>query len=125
MTGLEQERTSIEILAINDRKNYDPKAAAAIDIENAKEATKAVVISGVSNAIPGGILTRGFGKILGTIFGLRVASLTSRANTVHGALDPIAASRRTTAVLETTDGSRIIASGGRDLSPAQRAVLSL
>ena len=44
----------------------------------------------------------------------------SRTRDVHNALDPIAQSRRTTVVLETTRG-RIIASGGRDLNPAQRA----
>lgn len=39
---------------------------------------------------------------------------------VHGALDPIAQSMRTTAVLET-NGGRIAAGGARDLTPAQRA----
>jgi hypothetical protein len=53
-----------------------------------------------------------------------VAGLASRATALQGALDPIAAARRTTAVLETTGGTRIVAAGGRDLSPAQRAALS-
>jgi RHS repeat-associated protein len=43
---------------------------------------------------------------------------------VHGALDPIAAGRRTTAVLDTAEGIRVLAAGGRDLSPAQRALMA-
>ncbi len=49
--------------------------------------------------------------------------LRTRVSEVHTKLDPIAQSQRTTAVLETADGSRIMASGGRDLTPAQRALL--
>jgi RHS repeat-associated protein len=49
--------------------------------------------------------------------------LGERAGAVHEVLDPIAQGRRTTAVLETTDGSRIVAGGARDLTPAQRAAL--
>lgn len=37
-------------------------------------------------------------------------------------LDPIAQNSRTTAVLGTQEGTNIIASGGRDLSPLQRAL---
>lgn len=48
--------------------------------------------------------------------------LGSRVEAVHGVLDPIAARRRTTAGLDTAE-ARILASGGRDLSPAQRNVL--
>jgi RHS repeat-associated protein len=44
----------------------------------------------------------------------RVQGLTSL-------LDPIAQSKRTVAVLDTTQGTRVLASGGRDLNPAQRA----
>ncbi len=46
----------------------------------------------------------------------------ARAAEIHGALDPIAQEMRTTAVLETSAG-RIVASGARDLTPAQRALL--
>jgi hypothetical protein len=49
--------------------------------------------------------------------------LNTRVGEVHGALDRIAQSQRTTTVLETTDGTRIVASGGRDLTPAQKALL--
>src|SRR5262249_43619932 len=45
-----------------------------------------------------------------------------RATQIHGALDAIAQEMRTTAVLETSAG-RIVASGGPDLNPAQRALL--
>ena len=51
------------------------------------------------------------------------APLGGRVREVHQALDRIAQSQRTTAILETTDGTRIVASGGRDLTPAQRAIL--
>jgi len=50
------------------------------------------------------------------------ASASERAAEVHSVLDPIAQSRRTTAVLDTS-GDRIIAGGGRDLTQAQRAAL--
>jgi RHS repeat-associated protein len=50
------------------------------------------------------------------------AGLASRANEIHGALDPIAQNSRTTAVLGTQEGPNVIASGGRDLSPIQRAL---
>jgi hypothetical protein len=50
------------------------------------------------------------------------ARLTTRAEEIHSALDPIAAKQRTTAVLETTGGD-IIGSGGRDLSRKQLGLL--
>lgn len=50
-------------------------------------------------------------------------SLASRVDAVHSALDPIAKARRTTAALDTAEGTRILAAGGRDLTPAQRAAL--
>lgn len=52
----------------------------------------------------------------------RGAGLSTRANQIHGALDPIAQVQRTTAVLETNAG-RVVAGGARDLTPAQRAML--
>lgn len=48
----------------------------------------------------------------------------ARVEAVHGALDPIAAGRRTTAALDTVEGTRVLAAGGRDLSPAQRALMA-
>ena len=50
------------------------------------------------------------------------AALEGRANEVHSALDPRAQRSRTTAALQTSDGTTVLASGGRDLSPAQRAM---
>jgi hypothetical protein len=49
-------------------------------------------------------------------------ALMIRARQVHGVLDQIAQIRRTTAVLDTSAG-RIVASGVRDLTPAQCAKL--
>lgn len=48
--------------------------------------------------------------------------LTGRVDDFHGALDPIAQNSRTTSLMSTRQGTDIIASGGRDLSPAQRAL---
>ena len=48
--------------------------------------------------------------------------VVGRAAQIHGVLDPIAQEMRTTAVLETT-GGKIVAGGGRDLGPAQRALV--
>jgi hypothetical protein len=48
--------------------------------------------------------------------------LTARVAEIHGELDPIAQGMRTTAVLRTQEGTDILASGGEDLNPAQRAL---
>jgi len=53
----------------------------------------------------------------------RVAALATLARECHSTLDRIAQTMRTTAVLET-DAGRIIAGGGRDLKPIQRALLN-
>lgn len=50
------------------------------------------------------------------------AVATQRAGQIHSVLDPIARSRRTTAVLVTNRG-RFVAGGARDLTPTQRAAL--
>lgn len=50
--------------------------------------------------------------------------LAKRVDEIHSVLDTKAARHRTTGVLETTDGTRIVAGGVRDLSPAQRAALA-
>jgi hypothetical protein len=46
----------------------------------------------------------------------------ARAEQIHAPLDAIAQEMRVTAVLDTSAG-RVVGSGGRDLSPAQRALL--
>jgi deoxycytidylate deaminase len=55
------------------------------------------------------------------------AQLATRAEEIHGALDPIAQTMRTTAVAEVSsaDGaaSTVVSSSRNTLSPAQRAVL--
>ncbi|MGA2936143.1 MAG: hypothetical protein ABSF52_03480 [Syntrophobacteraceae bacterium] len=53
----------------------------------------------------------------------RVAALATLAREFHSTLDRIAQTMRTTAILET-DAGRIIAGGGRDLKPIQRALLN-
>jgi RHS repeat-associated protein len=52
------------------------------------------------------------------------AQLGLRAREINGMLDPIAASMRTTAVLRTTTGD-IVAGGGKDLTKAQIASLTI
>jgi tRNA(Arg) A34 adenosine deaminase TadA len=51
----------------------------------------------------------------------QTARLASEAEQIHSVLDPIARSRRTTALLETSRG-KIAAGGARDLTPAQREI---
>src|SRR5262249_31181175 len=53
------------------------------------------------------------------VIGRDAAGAAEQAEAIHGALDPIAQSRRTTAVL-TTDGETIAAGSGGGLTPAQR-----
>ena len=48
--------------------------------------------------------------------------LGSRANELTGALDPIAQTSRTSAVMRTRQGPDVLVGGGRDLNPAQRAL---
>jgi len=50
------------------------------------------------------------------------ARLASRTDQLTGALDPIAQNSRTSAVMSTRQGADVLAGGGRDLSPAQRAL---
>jgi RHS repeat-associated protein len=77
---------------------------------------------GVTGGIAGGVGWK-IRQIARAISIARVtAELEQRAQQIHSALDPIAQSRRTTAVLQT-DAGRIVASGVRDLTPAQRALL--
>jgi hypothetical protein len=71
-------------------------------------------------------LVPGAGKLAESTLGKSVlpVELGARVDQVHGALDPIAAGRRTTAGLDTVEGTRVLASGGRDLTPAQRALMA-
>jgi hypothetical protein len=48
--------------------------------------------------------------------------LAGRVDDFHGVLDPIAQNSRTTSVMSTREGVDVIASGGLDLSPAQRTL---
>jgi hypothetical protein len=49
-------------------------------------------------------------------------ALVERAGEIHKILDPVAQRMRTTAVARTSTGD-LVGSGGRDLTPAQRAAL--
>lgn len=50
-------------------------------------------------------------------------SAADRASEIHGALDPRAQRARTTAVTETTEGTRVVSSSEPRLAPSQRAAL--
>ncbi len=50
------------------------------------------------------------------------ARLASRADELTSVLDPIAQNSRTSAALGTREGADVLAGGGRDLNPAQRAL---
>jgi hypothetical protein len=77
----------------------------------------------VGAAITGGIAGGVFGGVgYGVRQWLTLSLLERRAQQIHSALDPIAQTRRTTAVLQT-DAGRIVAGGVRDLTPTQRALL--
>jgi hypothetical protein len=69
------------------------------------------------------ILIRAATREVGAVAARGTAGLAQRAGQIHGALDPIAQAQRTTAVLQTNAG-RVVAGGVRDLTPAQRALLS-
>jgi hypothetical protein len=60
--------------------------------------------------------------VVATAVAAESGSLASRVDELNGVLDPIAQNSRTTAVLGTQEGTDVLAAGGRDLSPAQRAL---
>jgi RHS repeat-associated protein len=81
-----------------------------------------------ADAVPVGKMLSSLGKMGSKLFkfgekAAGKASLEERVATVHGALDSIASEMRVTAVMEVKDGTRFVGSGGRDLDPAQRALL--
>jgi hypothetical protein len=65
----------------------------------------------------------GAGSAASTAATTAESSLAARASQIHGVLDEIAQTQRTTVVLRTSGGD-IVAAGGRDLTPAQRALLT-
>lgn len=99
-----------EAVAAGDSTGQIALAVAKDAVRGLSAAT--LVVSGVQ-------LARGVAAAMAST---RIAQAGTRATVVHGALDPIAQGQRTTAVLETS-GPRIVAGGGRDLTPAQRALL--
>lgn len=85
-------------------------------------------LSGGENLFSIGPNTLGYRDPLGLSYakgtGKAAKGIGARVEAVHGALDPIAAGRRTTAALDTVEGTRVLAAGARDLSPAQRALMA-
>lgn len=81
----------------------------------------------IASAAVGGPAILRLGKALLGKAGLKKGAirpaLGKQVAELHGTLDRIAQTQRTTAVLETRGGARIVASGGRDLTPAQKALL--
>lgn len=71
----------------------------------------------------GGVATKAVATVVDTLENVPAGSLASRVDAVHSVLDKVARNRRTTAGLDTFEGTRLIASGARDLSPVQRAAL--
>ena len=65
----------------------------------------------------------GFSKASKAPDASKIAELAKRVDEVHGKLDSVEKRYRTTAVLETADGRRVVGSGGRDLNRAQRGAL--
>lgn len=79
-------------------------------------------LGGMPPTLGGGVVSEGLAGARAVAAARTEVSASSRAAQLHSVLDPIAQGRRTTAVLDTTKG-RIVAGGGRDLTPAQRAAL--
>jgi hypothetical protein len=79
----------------------------------------------IAGLIPGAkLIGWGVDAIKACRKGADISGIAKRVDEIHSVLDTKAARHRTTGVLETTDGTRIVAGGVRDLSPAQRAALA-
>lgn len=104
---------------------YDAPAVARVDAHAGGDVAERFVRVGVAregSASPpveaGGTSTTPLARSVAT----ESERLAGRVDDFHGALDPIAQNSRTTSVMSTREGVDIISSGGRDLSPAQRAL---
>ncbi|WP_156160728.1 hypothetical protein [Demequina soli] len=71
----------------------------------------------------GGVIEARSVVVLRSDVAANTAGLEARANALQGVLDPIAQNSRTAAVLGTREGQTVLAGGGRDLSPLQRALV--
>ena len=140
------ERQDSRIFRLTNRtaENYRNHQDAIIDAVTSNEITgpggtqtsetvfahsAAQVTDGMIDAAPDAVatvaliaVTEGASAAVATEAGA-VGALASRASKVHEVLDPIAQARRTTAVVETAQGGRFVASSENRLSPAQRAAL--
>jgi RHS repeat-associated protein len=98
--------------------SLDDKVTIATEV-----ALDVVVAGGVGRGVRAGTAATELGVSGGEV----VADLGARAKQIHGALDPIAQTKRTTAVAHTINGSGntvyVVGSSSNALTPAQRAVL--
>ncbi len=91
-------------------------------LDGARQLTEPLVAEAPElGAIPAGV-----GALSDFVFGASkvadtVEPAAARVDQLKSLLDPIAQNHRTIAVLDTTQGVRVVGQGGRDLSPAQRA----
>jgi RHS repeat-associated protein len=109
-------------------KNGNPVDAADLALDVFAQPLIALATGGLGDladvadlAAGGEVLTSG-GEVAATAKAVDTAALVDRAQEIHSALNPIAQEMRTTAALDTS-GARVIAAGGRDLTPAQRALV--
>jgi hypothetical protein len=102
-----------------EQRHADAVRASAIATSNGRTATTAEIETGLTTATSRTVTAQSGRTIAATN---SADALGARATEIHGALDPIAQNSRTTAVMSTRQGPNVIASGGRDLSPAQRAL---
>jgi RHS repeat-associated protein len=123
--------------ALFDKQAYDASVRANLPSVPVNPLTEGIVqdtpevAGGLLLVAAGGVGTGAVGDGLAmadtaAVQGVRAAegteALVARAEQIHGALDTTAQGMRTTAVLDTSAG-RIVASGGRDLTPGQKALL--
>lgn len=84
---------------------------------------KLVETAAIAPSLPlggeGAAIERGLTSSVGS----EATRLTDTATRYHSALDPIAQNMRTTGAMSTREGTDLIASGKRDLTPAQRALV--
>ncbi len=79
----------------------------------------AAIAPGLPLGGEGAAIERGLTSSVGS----EATRLTDTATRYHSALDPIAQNMRTTGAMSTREGTDLIASGKRDLTPAQRALV--
>jgi hypothetical protein len=124
-TVLEDAATSTDAVL-----NATMGAASGMAIGEAKTIGQVAVKTGeeILDNVTGGISSLGKGTIKNAVKEAdnttkAIKSAEDRAKEIHSVLDPRAQRARTTAVAETTEGTRVVGSSTRRLTPAQRATL--